>query len=98
MKTNLFILLRFRLNKNAHKRIPVQGDTFMGVISKNLYKSTYLPKLFSECKHVKNKQRIKGFKKADSSCQYILGISHEIYQNSTGAQNLAENRAVFSGF
>ncbi len=37
-------------------------------------------------------------KKADSSCQYILGISHEIYRFSTGAQNLAENQAVFSGF
>lgn len=62
------------------------------------HKTTHLPKLFSEGKQVKNEQRIKGFKKADSSCQYILGISHEIYQNSTGAQNLAENRAVFSGF
>lgn len=62
------------------------------------HKTTHLPRLFSEGKQVKNEQRIKGFKKADSSCQYILGISHEVYRFSTGAQNLAENRAVFSGF
>lgn len=62
------------------------------------HKTTHLPSFFSEGKQVKNEQRIKGFKKADSSCQYILGISHEIYRFSTERQNLAENRAVFSGF
>jgi hypothetical protein len=62
------------------------------------HKTTHLPKLFSEGKQVKNEQRIKGFKKADNSCQYILGISHEIYRFSTERQNLAENRAVFSAF
>ena len=47
---------------------------------------------------LKTNKRIYCFKKADSSCQYILGISHEIYRFSTGAQNLAENQAVFPGF
>ncbi len=61
-------------------------------------KTTHLPSFFSEGKQVKNEQRIKGFKNADSSCQYILGISYEIYQISTGRQNWAENRAVFSVF
>lgn len=59
------------------------------------HKTTHLPTLFSEGKQVKNEQRIKGFKKADSSCQYILGISHEIYRFSTERQNLSENRVVF---
>ena len=36
-------------------------------------KTTHLPSFSSEGKQVKNEQRIKGFKKADSSCQYILG-------------------------
>lgn len=59
------------------------------------HKTTHLPSFSSEGKQVKNEQRIYCFKKADSFCQYILGISHEIYRFSTGAQNLAENRVVF---
>lgn len=62
------------------------------------HKTTHLPSFSSEGKQVKTEQRIKGFKKADSSCQYILGISHEIYRFSTERQNLAENRVVFFGF
>ena len=62
------------------------------------HKTTHLPSFFSEGKQVKNEQRIKGFKKADSSCQYILGRVYKIYQSSTERQNLTENRAVFSWF
>lgn len=67
---------------NAHKRIPLMEYAH----GRNYYfthKSTHLPRLFSEGKQVKNEQRIKGFKSTDKACQYILGISHEIYPYST---------------
>ena len=70
----------------------------MGVTTISQIQNYSFTFLFSEGKQVKNEQRIKGFKSTDSSCQYILGISHEIYRFSTERQNLAENRAVFFGF
>lgn len=70
----------------------------MGVITISHTKLLISQSFSAKVNKLKNEQRIKGFKKADSFCQYILGISHEIYRFSTERQNLAENRAVFSGF
>ena len=88
----------FLYNKKCPQAHPNLMENAHGRNYYSTHKTTHLPRLFSEGKQVKNEQRIYCFKKADSSCRYILGISHEIYRFSTGAQNWAENRAVFFGF